>query len=321
MLGIGVGSRTSTGGVVIEGNNGVLFDGLIASSVGHKATCPACKKGFGDIVAIGSRTVCLPEGLAARAGDYVACGCPPGSNVLVARGTVVIGHEGRMPFEKYSPTAGAIEYSMNTGSRIETDLQSKARDESFSVSAKGRADTDANRGEDSSNDGLTIRNDESAPPGSGAAENPENFRWRLDSSQYTIRQVAYLPAEGVGVNGTFFLKGSLALNERGLFVSAMGFTAAARLGKVQFQATVKVELNGNEIIFVPVKIGKEAGLWPVGDYLPIGSININVPTPQANDVMQVTISGTYIYSAPEGRAIPMPSTGVVTISVRAVVAK
>ncbi|WP_244268056.1 PAAR domain-containing protein [Stutzerimonas nitrititolerans] len=44
MLSIGVGSKTSTGGVVIEGNPGILFDGLVASSIGHKATCPACKK-------------------------------------------------------------------------------------------------------------------------------------------------------------------------------------------------------------------------------------------------------------------------------------
>ncbi len=41
MLSIGIGSKISTGGVVIEGNVGIMFDGLVASSVGHKATCPA----------------------------------------------------------------------------------------------------------------------------------------------------------------------------------------------------------------------------------------------------------------------------------------
>lgn len=88
MLGIGIGSKTSTGGEVIEGNQGVVFDGLVASSVGHKATCPACKKGIGEIVAVGGRTVALPAGPAARAGDYVACGCPPGSNTLLAQGNI-----------------------------------------------------------------------------------------------------------------------------------------------------------------------------------------------------------------------------------------
>ncbi|WP_022964381.1 PAAR domain-containing protein [Halopseudomonas pelagia] len=91
MLKIGIGSKTSTGGVVIEGNQGLMFDGLVASSVGHKATCPACKKGIGAIVAVGSRTINLPAGPAARAGDYVACGCPTGSNTLVGEGTITLG--------------------------------------------------------------------------------------------------------------------------------------------------------------------------------------------------------------------------------------
>src|SRR5690606_32471986 len=47
MIKIGVGSKTSTGGTVIEGNPGIMFDGLVASSVGHQASCPACRKGIG----------------------------------------------------------------------------------------------------------------------------------------------------------------------------------------------------------------------------------------------------------------------------------
>ena len=90
MHSIGIGSKTSTGGAVVEGNGGVMFDGLVASSVGHKATCPACKKGIGPIVAVGPRTVDLPAGPAARAGDYVACGCSPGANVLLAPGSISI---------------------------------------------------------------------------------------------------------------------------------------------------------------------------------------------------------------------------------------
>ena len=94
MIKIGVGSKTSTGGTVIEGNPGIMFDGLVASSVGHQASCPACRKGIGPIVAVGPRSVILPAGPAARAGDYVACGCPAGSNTLLADGTVHIGSLG-----------------------------------------------------------------------------------------------------------------------------------------------------------------------------------------------------------------------------------
>lgn len=91
MHSIGIGSKTSTGGAVIEGSGGIFFDGLVASSIGHQASCPACKKGIGEIVAVDARTAQLPAGPAARAGDYVACGCPPGANVLVAPGTISIG--------------------------------------------------------------------------------------------------------------------------------------------------------------------------------------------------------------------------------------
>lgn len=316
MLGIGIGSRTSTGGVVIEGNDGIVFDGLIASSVGQKATCPACKKGIGEIVAIGSRTVYLPAGLAARAGDYIACGCPPGSNVLIAQGTVDIGSESNIPLGRHSSPAGLDGYSGNADSHIEVGFQDKARSDSLASPPAGRVSIGANSDGCSSGGGLAMQNDEAVVGDSANAANPEKFLWHLEANQYAIRQVAYLPAEGVGVNGSFFLKGSLVLNDRGLFVSAMGFTAAVRLGKVQFQATVKVELNGTELFYEPLTIGKEAGIWPDGDYLPIGSININVPSPQADDQMQVTISGTYIYSVPEGRAVPIPSTGAVTIPIK-----
>lgn len=76
---------------MLEGNPGVVFDGLVASSVGHQATCPRCKQGVGPIVAVGPRTISLPAGPAARGGDYVACGCPAGSNVLLTAGSVYIG--------------------------------------------------------------------------------------------------------------------------------------------------------------------------------------------------------------------------------------
>ncbi|QSH59585.1 PAAR domain-containing protein (plasmid) [Photobacterium damselae subsp. damselae] len=89
MFEIGIGSKTSTGGSVIEGNAGITFNGLVASSVGHSATCPACKKGIGNIVAVGPRTINLPAGPAARVGDYVACGCPPMSNVLLATSSTI----------------------------------------------------------------------------------------------------------------------------------------------------------------------------------------------------------------------------------------
>ncbi len=95
MFSIGIGSKTSTDGEVVEGNNGIMMNGLVASSVGHKATCNSRRKecrGIGPIVAVGPRDVNLPAGPSERVGDYVDCGCPSGSNVLLGSSNVQIGN-------------------------------------------------------------------------------------------------------------------------------------------------------------------------------------------------------------------------------------
>ncbi|PMY29438.1 PAAR domain-containing protein [Pseudomonas sp. GW456-L14] len=89
---IGLGAQTSTGGRVLEGNVGIDIDSSVSTaSVGHIASCPACSKGKGPIVAVGPRTITLPAGLVALEGDYVACGCPPLANTLISAQSSVYG--------------------------------------------------------------------------------------------------------------------------------------------------------------------------------------------------------------------------------------
>lgn len=75
---------TSQGGSVLEGDATVLHAGQPMAIVGMLASCPKCSAGQGPIVAMGPRTVNLPGGPVALAGDMVACGCPPNSHFLVA---------------------------------------------------------------------------------------------------------------------------------------------------------------------------------------------------------------------------------------------
>ncbi|WP_460108655.1 PAAR domain-containing protein [Pseudomonas sp. S3_H04] len=77
------GGPTSTGGVVLEGNENLNIEGKIIASIGQLASCPICGPGKGPIVAVGERTLILPAGPAALVDDYVACGCPPMSNKLL----------------------------------------------------------------------------------------------------------------------------------------------------------------------------------------------------------------------------------------------
>lgn len=296
MLGIGIGSQTSTGGVVIEGNDGVQFDGLVASSIGHKATCPACKKGVGAIVAVGPRTVTLPAGLAARVGDYIACGCKPGSNVLVAQGTVSIG----------SVSSGGVR-SVLSSAAVKVPGSDKSSD-AFAKVEPLRSN-------------ATFDEQFSHQESQMCSKDKAVYSWQLSTSQYRIRQAAFLPAEGVGVNGTFFIRGSMWLEGSSLFVSAMGFTAAQRSGEVQFYVLVSAELNGKEVFSGSLQMGKEAAVWPDDGYIPVGSADIELPVPEENDVVQITVSGSYVYSVIGGSAVPMPRLGATTIPLVAVKAE
>ncbi|HCZ9712162.1 TPA: PAAR domain-containing protein [Vibrio parahaemolyticus] len=78
------GDKTSTGGVVTQGVGNVMFVGEGATQIGMIATCPKCKKGQGNIVPIEKLNIILDNIQAALHGDIVACGCPYGSNTLIA---------------------------------------------------------------------------------------------------------------------------------------------------------------------------------------------------------------------------------------------
>lgn len=93
----------------------------------------------------------------------------------------------------------------------------------------------------------------------------------------------------------------------------MGFTAATRLGRVLFNATVTVSLNGREIHNSQLVLGSEPGMWPADGYTPIGSVSVDLPEPKQADQASITIRGGYIYSAPEGNAVPLPPTGTITL--------
>lgn len=177
MLSIGIGSKTSTGGVVIEGNDNILFNGLIASSVGQKATCPACKKGVGPIVAVGERTSILPAGPAARAGDYVACGCPAGSNVLLPAGTITIGSgQASAPVTVASPSRlGATQRKPLSSARAQT------------------APDVAPAGSQFANASTTAPPPLRAQP--EATSDQAQHRWKLDQSDY------FNPATGLSARG------------------------------------------------------------------------------------------------------------------------
>ncbi|MCG9725930.1 pesticin C-terminus-like muramidase [Vibrio brasiliensis] len=78
------GDSTTTGGVVTQGLGNVMLVGEGATQIEMIATCPICEKGWGKIVPIEKWDVFIDNVQAALDGDLVMCGCPEGSNTLIA---------------------------------------------------------------------------------------------------------------------------------------------------------------------------------------------------------------------------------------------
>ena len=78
------GDSTTTGGVVTQGLGNVMLVGEGATQIEMLATCPICEKGWGKIVPIEKWDVFIDNVQAALDGDLVMCGCPEGSNTLIA---------------------------------------------------------------------------------------------------------------------------------------------------------------------------------------------------------------------------------------------
>ncbi|HIF9173973.1 TPA: PAAR domain-containing protein [Photobacterium damselae] len=81
---IHLGDKTTTGGVVVQGVGDIALIGSGVTQIGMIATCPACKIGQGKITPLTTINVFVDGVQAVLHGDIVACGCPSGSNSVIA---------------------------------------------------------------------------------------------------------------------------------------------------------------------------------------------------------------------------------------------
>ncbi len=143
-----------------------------------------------------------------------------------------------------------------------------------------------------------------------AALSNNGYMYEPISKEYDIKQVAYLPAEGVGVGGTFFIKGSIFLQRNGdLFISAMGNTAAKSSGTIHYNMYVEIRVD-DQTVQKGIFSNSEDGFWPNDGYSPIGTVKMTLPA--ANPASKVTLflSASYICSTGHGSAVPMTSLNV-----------
>ncbi|EHH1079121.1 PAAR domain-containing protein [Vibrio parahaemolyticus] len=78
-----VGDVTTTGGVIVDGASTVRCDGKLVALVGSKATCPKCKKGWGNICRNTMYHVKADNEFVALGKYVIDCGCPTGTNRVV----------------------------------------------------------------------------------------------------------------------------------------------------------------------------------------------------------------------------------------------
>ena len=119
-------------------------------------------------------------------------------------------------------------------------------------------------------------------------------------------QKAYLPVEGIGVAGSFRVKGSyrIARNSDGtwsVYVGASGSTPASLAGDVTFSGNANLIVNGEAMkghsFVVPNSLIYETGMTPVG------LISFTLP---ASGTVQLQLNISYQFKGPEGVAVPMP---------------
>ena len=149
-----------------------------------------------------------------------------------------------------------------------------------------------------------------------AGATSDSVQYQLKEKSYQLNQPAYLLVEGVGALATFNIKGSLALSSGSLlFVSAMGYTSAGKIGKAIFHATATVRVNGMDGAEVPLSRSSGAELWPANGFTPIGTATLTLPPPSSADKVELIIKGGYIYEADEGRGVPIPPSGSKVIAI------
>lgn len=96
-----VGNMTTTGGKIITGENTFTSEGLATALVGDKVSCPKCKQ-IGTIIE-GCQTFIMHGKPVAYNGCLVACGCPMGTNRIIAMDSFIFVDDSNTPYRIPAP--------------------------------------------------------------------------------------------------------------------------------------------------------------------------------------------------------------------------
>ncbi|MCH4564593.1 hypothetical protein MKP05_15935 [Halomonas sp. EGI 63088] len=123
------------------------------------------------------------------------------------------------------------------------------------------------------------------------------LKYREFSEPFYKVRPDYLLVEGVGVHASYNLRGHVTLRGDTLSVSAMGRTAASRLGSVDWFVSAALRDGMQEIAKQDLARGGVAA-WPEDDFEPIGHVTFTLPMPPRRLTLQLI--GGYFFSSGSG---------------------
>ncbi len=302
------GTKTTTGGVVLEGHNDILIDGKPATSVGQKASCASGRKsckGVGEIVQVGDNCVYLPNGSQAALPDYkVLCNChdnfilEPQSGVNIGSGSGAVNLGG----------------NVNMGAGVNINMGSAV---SFaSVKGVPPSVTESNPAY-----GIPEQQSNTITPSISQAIS-EHRKYKPVSETVKKTQPAFLLIEGIGGLGGYTMTVSYAVENNNLFISAfvdIVFSGSPLLPPASSiislgTGVVKLIVDNKVIKESPLVNDKSSKLLPT-DSIFAGSTNIILPDPNQVQEVKLAVSAGYIVSSYIGTTYPKPKVTTKEISV------
>lgn len=135
----------------------------------------------------------------------------------------------------------------------------------------------------------------------------------IQLKRFNTSQTAYLLIEGAGINGTYSLKGSVAVRQDGtVYVSVKGSTAVTNLATqnnatVDFIAKARLKRDNHVVRQKTINRSEAPSLWSQGG-VPIGSAVMPFTKASACYQYSLVVEGGYIYRTSSGDFTPAPPT-------------
>ncbi|MEX0731683.1 MAG: hypothetical protein WED00_01750 [Aquisalimonadaceae bacterium] len=143
----------------------------------------------------------------------------------------------------------------------------------------------------------------------------------VQHERYYSKCLARLDVEGIGVNGTYYLKGEIVVRRNGtVFISAKGFTAAMDFarqngGSVRYFARAKLIKDRAVVRAEQLSRSLDGEAWNGDHFLPIGSCTLKIPNSYPGIEYSVSIEYWYAYKTGIGIAYPIPQPAKETIQI------